>query len=213
MPSHIKKKLWQYKSSEVEEEEEGEELGRKVKGLPTQNDKPLRNIGEGGDGGNGAGAPLLSANLLHSSIYKHQLPQKSGCLLSINRNHSPMVHLIMRPHTEPKLDAAHHCLGQPASNPSSRPTPAPTLSPQTAGEPRAWRRKVHGARQQTLRLQQVCWTNEQRDAANQHGVRARFTHQQREISETSQRETTAQGPDSSSWHETFARIGLQSLYN
>lgn len=123
-----------------------------------------------------------------------------------------MVHLIMRPHTEPKLDAAHHCLGQPASNPSSRPTPTPTLSPQTAGEPRAWRRKVHGARQQTLRLQQVCCTNEQRDAANQCGVRARFTHQQREISETSQRETTAQGPDSSSWHETFARISLQSLY-
>lgn len=111
------------KFSEVEEEE-GE--GGKVEGLPTQNDKPLGNIGEGGDGANGAAAPLLSANLPHSSIYKHQLPQKSGCLLSINRNHSPMVHLIMRPHTELRLDAAHHCLGQPASHPCSRPTPAPT---------------------------------------------------------------------------------------
>lgn len=47
--------------------------------------------------------------------------------------------------------------------------------------------------------------NEQLDAANQHGVRARFTHQQREISETSQRETTAEGPDSSSLHETLHR--------
>lgn len=115
------------KSSEAEEVVEGEEKGGKVEGLPTTpNDKPLGNIGESGDGANRAAAPLLGANLLHSSIYKHQLPQKSGCLLSINRNHSPMVHLIMRPHTELRLDAAHHCLGQPASNPGSRPTPAPT---------------------------------------------------------------------------------------
>lgn len=89
-----------------------------------QNDKPMGNKGEIGDGANGAAAPLLSANLPHSSIHKHQLPQKSGCLLSINRNHSPVVYLIMRPHTELTLDAAHHCLGQPASN----------LSPQFAGE-------------------------------------------------------------------------------
>lgn len=121
-----KKKNFDRKKSSEEEEEEVEGEEGKVEGLPTQNDKPVGNIGEGGDGASGAAAPLLSANLPHSSIYKHQLPQKSGCLLSINRNHSPMVHLIMRPHTEPRLDAAHHCLGQPASNPSSRPTPAPT---------------------------------------------------------------------------------------
>lgn len=78
-----------------------------------QNDKPLWNTGEGGDGAKGAAALLLSANLTHSSIYKHQLPQKHCCLLSINRNHSPMVHLIMRPHTEQRLAAAHRCLGQP----------------------------------------------------------------------------------------------------
>lgn len=41
-----------------------------------QNDKPLQNKGEVGDGANGAAAPLLSANLPHSSIHKHQLPQK-----------------------------------------------------------------------------------------------------------------------------------------
>lgn len=58
---------------------------------------------------------------LFISINYHK---KSGCLLSINRNHSPVVYLIMRPHTELTLDAAHHCLGQPASN----------LSPQFAGE-------------------------------------------------------------------------------
>lgn len=105
------------------------------------NDKPLGNIGEGGDRANGAAAPLLSANLPHSSIYKHQLPQKSGCLLSINRNHSPMVHLIMRPHTELRLDAAHHCLGQPAS--SSRPTPTPTPAHRLQA---SWGLKEEGAR-------------------------------------------------------------------
>jgi len=83
---HHKEKI-QKKSSKTEEgeEEEGEE---EVEGRPTPNDKPLGYIGEGGDGANGAASPLLSANLLHSSIYKHQLPQKSVCLLSINRNHS-----------------------------------------------------------------------------------------------------------------------------
>ena len=55
---------------------------------------------------------------------------------------------------------------------------------------------MYGTKQQTLRLRQVCWTNEQRDAASQHGVRARFTLQQREMSETSQREAAAEGPDS-----------------
>lgn len=136
------KKMWKKKKkfSEVEEEE-GE--GGKVEGLPKQNDKPLGNIVEGGDGANGAAAPLLSANLPHSSIYKHQLPQKSGCLLSINRNHSPMVHLIMRPHTELRLDAAHHCLGQPASHPCSRPTPAPTPA---HGLQASWGLKEEGAR-------------------------------------------------------------------
>lgn len=63
---------------------------------------------EGGDGAKGAAALLLSANLTHSSIYKHQLPEKHCCLLSINRNHSPMAHPIMRPHTEPRL-----CRGSP----------------------------------------------------------------------------------------------------
>lgn len=97
--------------------------------------KPLENMGEGGDGASQAATPLLSANLPHSSIYKHQLPKKSGCLLSINRNHSPMVHLIMRPHTEPWLDAAHRFLGQPALNFSSRPTPtaAPTHRLEASG--------------------------------------------------------------------------------
>lgn len=87
-------------------------------------------MGEGGDGASQAATPLLSANLPHSSIYKHQLPQKSGCLLSINRNHSPMVHLIMRPHTEPWFDAAHRCLGQ-------RVVPDP---PPQQPEPTDWRR-------------------------------------------------------------------------
>lgn len=61
-------------------------------------------------------------------------PQKTVCLLSINRNHSPMEHLIMRPHTELRLRAAHYCLGRPASNPSSRSLSTPP--PPTAGEQR-----------------------------------------------------------------------------
>lgn len=101
----------------------GNEEGGEVEGLLKLKAEPSGNIGEGGDGASETATPLLSANLPHSSIYKHQLPQKSGCLLSINRNHSPMVHLIMRPHTEPSLDAAHHSSGQPAPNSRSRPTP------------------------------------------------------------------------------------------
>ncbi|TNN52959.1 hypothetical protein EYF80_036824 [Liparis tanakae] len=53
-----------------------------------------------------------------------------------------MVHLIMRPHTEPRLDADLHCLGQPASNPGSRsPPPRTDPSPQPAED-----RRKEGAR-------------------------------------------------------------------
>lgn len=109
----------------------GEEQGKRgnVEGLPTQNDKPGGRVQEK--------VVMEPVELsLFSSVPICHIPlfisinylKKSGCLLNINRNHSPMVHLIMRPHTELRLDAAHHCLGQPASNPSSRPAPAPTLA-------------------------------------------------------------------------------------
>lgn len=75
--------------SEAEEELLEEEEGGDVEGLPTPNDKPLGNIGEGGDGANGAAAPLLGANLLHSSIYKHQLPQKKWLLVKYQQKSLP----------------------------------------------------------------------------------------------------------------------------
>ena len=56
-------------SEEEEENEEGEEeQSREGTGLPRPKDKPLGNIEEGGDGASEAAAPLLSANLPHSSI-------------------------------------------------------------------------------------------------------------------------------------------------
>lgn len=54
-----------------------------------QNDKPLGNKGEVGDGANGAAAPLLSANLPHSSIHKHQLPQKKWLLVKYQQKSLP----------------------------------------------------------------------------------------------------------------------------
>lgn len=84
----ITKNFDKKKYSEAEEEVEEEE-GGKVEGLPTPNDKPLGDIGEGGDGANGAAAPLLSANLPHSSIYKHQLPQKKWLLVKYQQKITP----------------------------------------------------------------------------------------------------------------------------
>lgn len=133
MPSQ--KNFDRKKKGNSEAEQEGE--GGEVAGLTAPSDKPLGNMGEGGDGACEAAAALPAANLPHSSIYKHQLPQKSGCVLSINRNHSPMVHLIMRPHTEPGLDAAHRCLGPASFNctvPDSPPhQPQPTGCRQAEG--------------------------------------------------------------------------------
>lgn len=63
--------------------------GGKVEGLLPPNDKPLGDIAEGGDGANGAAAPLLSANLPHSSIYKHQLPQKKWLLVKYQQKSLP----------------------------------------------------------------------------------------------------------------------------
>lgn len=127
--------------AEEEDEEEEEEEGGEVAGLHMPNDKPLGNIGEGGDGASEAAALLLGANLPHSSIYKHQLPQKSGCLLSIKRNHSPMAHLIMRPHTEPGLDAASPLFGPASFNPL-----VPDSPPHQPPPPPAHRLRADGGR-------------------------------------------------------------------
>lgn len=90
-----------------QKEDEQEVEGTKAE-LPTPNNKTLGNTSPGSNGSE-AGAAMLSSNLPHSSIYEHQLPQKRGCLLSINRNHSPVVHLIMRPHTEFSKMRPQHC--------------------------------------------------------------------------------------------------------
>lgn len=168
---------------------------------------------QGGDRDNQVATPLLGANLPHSLIYKHQLPQKKeekkgGCLLSINRNHSPMVLLIMRPHTELRGWRCSPLFG-PASFKLQFLDPPP-YQPQPADCRRAegWRRKV-----QTLGLQQVCWMNKQLDAADQRGAWARFTHQQREISKTSQWEDYCREARFFFLTWTITQISLQLLNN
>lgn len=63
---HHKKKPWQKKNQVRQERGEEEE------GWGAPHDKSLANMEDGGDGA----TPLLSANLPHSSIYKHQLLKK-----------------------------------------------------------------------------------------------------------------------------------------
>lgn len=74
----------------------------RAEGLPTPNDKPSGRKEDGGDGANGAAAPLFSANLPHSSIYKHQLPQKSGCVKYQQR---------ALPHGASDNETSHRALG------------------------------------------------------------------------------------------------------
>lgn len=111
--------------------------------------KPRRKTGEeGGDGAEGAAALLRCANLTHSSIYKHQLPEKHCCLLSINQNHSPMAHPIMRPHTEPRLCRGSTLFfgGQPDPG-LDHPTTLPWRLETVGGHQTLWLRlvcQIHG---------------------------------------------------------------------
>ncbi len=109
----------------------------------------------------------------------------------------------MRPHTELRLDAAHHCLGQPAS--SSRPTPTPTPAHRLQA---SWGLKEEGARCEAADPRAPTgllneWAARCRQSA--WGQSQVYTSTKRNIRETSQRETTAEGPDSSSLHETLHR--------
>lgn len=54
---HHKKHFDRQKSTQEQKEEEKREEGEKFERLPKRNDKPLGNMGEGGDGANEAAAP------------------------------------------------------------------------------------------------------------------------------------------------------------
>lgn len=112
----------------------------------------------------------------------------------------PVVHLIMRPHTE-LLDAAHHCSGQPDSNPHfhTQPTLPPSSNPslQSVSELTAdggrWMVHSGGSSGST----RSSWTDEWLD-----GFGARFEYQQ----EKCQRPHSERVHIFSPLHETSHRL-------
>lgn len=71
MWSGVITKMTNFERKKISKVEEEQGKRGNVEGLPTQNDKPWGSKGEVGDGASGAVALPLSANLPHSSIYKH----------------------------------------------------------------------------------------------------------------------------------------------
>lgn len=96
--------------------------------------KPLGNIEEDGDGASEAAIPRLSANLPHSFIYKHQLPQKKW--LVVKYQQKSLLHGASDNETSHRVEGwCSSPLFKPASfKPQFQTHPHTNSSPQTAGE-------------------------------------------------------------------------------